>query len=150
MSTGSNIASHGSLMHIIRTPLVIQSVLILLWTSIIRLQYEPGWTIEESRFDIRYGQILFSSPQGPYRLWGPSNFVFSGYWELPSQDISGQSVMATTHFHPVLRLRNVLSCSSTSPYVLMARYLIKNRNGYTCCRFQTYSIFVICHQFERQ
>jgi hypothetical protein len=80
-------------------------------------------------FNSRQELGLICLPPRPDRLWGPPSLLRNGYWGLSpgimrqgcGADLSPQSSVET----------NVWIYTSTSPYTLMARCLVKHRDNST-------------------
>jgi hypothetical protein len=67
--------------------------------------------LEGPGIESRWGEIFRTYPD---RLRGPPNFLYNGYRVFPGGK-GGRGVMLTTHPLPVLRLKKVLSYTSTRP-----------------------------------
>jgi hypothetical protein len=66
-----------------------------------------GWTAEESSFDYRKVQEVFSCPQRPYQLWDPRSLLSIGYGGFFLQEVKRLGVKLTIFIHLLLRLRMV-------------------------------------------
>lgn len=58
-------------------------------------------TLRTGRPNPRWVKTFLSSPCGPHRIWGPSTFLFIGYWGLAPRGQRGRDVMLTTNLHLV-------------------------------------------------
>jgi hypothetical protein len=63
--------------------------------------------------------------QHPDQLWGPSDLLSDGYWDLFPWGKCNQCMELNTHLHLVLSLRRCGAIPPLLQYVFMAWYLVK-------------------------